>query len=355
MSYPKGSIGCTSKKKLNEVGFQFLGGPHTIRDAIKIAQNMKSKYFGFHITQKKGTDYDETCPEGWKPLGNYQCEAPSTYEGGCAKISQFRDYSAAMKQNWENGCKAYWPKGVLGMLYVGNKYEPFTDDEGCTDDQFIRVYITPPADKDCSTLNDCLQNSEAVYLTNQITETKRRIQKNKDEKKRFELMRIANEKGIGIDEAEAQYQRNEQERLRRERLRKKEERIKALRKQYEREQQIKQAQTTNLNDKQNLLSRKEKQLRTNFEKINQLDNNIFNMAQKVEDGYLKIKFQDNFANILRFILIFVIVVLLGMLAYYLGGVHQKVNANNNFVRPSATAPSLTARGNANNFSLNNIF
>lgn len=55
-------------------------------------------------------DYESTCPNGWTPIGQYQCKAPETYEGDCPKIANLKKYTTEeMKKKVEVACLVNWP------------------------------------------------------------------------------------------------------------------------------------------------------------------------------------------------------------------------------------------------------
>jgi hypothetical protein len=49
-----------------------------------------------------------TCPDGWKDIGNNQCQNQGTNKGTCPTISTFGGYSNMKKMQWASGCNTEW-------------------------------------------------------------------------------------------------------------------------------------------------------------------------------------------------------------------------------------------------------
>ena len=65
------------------------------------------------------------CPDGWKDNGNNNtCTAPSSYNGGCSKISGFRGYTDAQKLDWSKNCKAPWTNNCNISITIPPTFPP---------------------------------------------------------------------------------------------------------------------------------------------------------------------------------------------------------------------------------------
>jgi len=54
-------------------------------------------------------DFSDPCPLSWNQLTDARCEAPSSYEGECARVQAFLGAPAASKMEFEITCGVCWP------------------------------------------------------------------------------------------------------------------------------------------------------------------------------------------------------------------------------------------------------
>ena len=54
-------------------------------------------------------NWEAPCPDGWSAGGNLLCEAPGSYDGGCAKLHSFQSVGVDSRAVFASECSAPWP------------------------------------------------------------------------------------------------------------------------------------------------------------------------------------------------------------------------------------------------------
>jgi CPW-WPC domain-containing protein len=87
----------------------FFGQP------LAIYTCLQPTYEDLHVCT---ADYTGRCPEGWtaQSSNSRMCEAPDSYHGPCATVSDLGSYDMAAKEHWSEQCDASWPQTCVNLV-----------------------------------------------------------------------------------------------------------------------------------------------------------------------------------------------------------------------------------------------
>lgn len=90
-----------------------------LQEVSQAAQNLERQHELSDGTCAR--QWEHPCPDGWAIVGSGQCQAPTTYKGGCAMLQEFSGSSANEKHNFASRCEAPWP--CEGPCDAGRNYD----------------------------------------------------------------------------------------------------------------------------------------------------------------------------------------------------------------------------------------